>query len=259
MWNYFKSIDCINLKSRKDRYENCLNNASKLNLPLNFHFVDKLEDGKQGCFESHQNIIRRNKHLDNCLIFEDDFECSDSFKIESLQEVYSFMNTNKDWDIIYLGCFPDAFGSKQINIKGNIYFVKSTCTHAYICSQRFMNDFVNEKYSGIPIDEVFQKYQTYAFLPSLFRQQIGKTDVSSISFISTLSFKHKIEQLNELYAINFGDLPLKTFICVCVVTFYILNIHNRIKWSLLSRMIFHLCSLHLVEQLTIAYKIKQCL
>jgi hypothetical protein len=226
IWNEFSAIRCINLLHRKDRLESVQNEMKNLHdIPIRFYFAHKhKEGGKKGCFESHMNVMKEHCNDKNCLIFEDDFQISKKFSFKYLKEVCRFMRSNNDWDIIYLGCFPDIFLKSPKNVYGNIYKVWATCTHAYIASHKFMNYFVeNEIYDGsTPIDEVFRKYNTFAILPSLFKQSLSETDVSSFPIeLSTFQYKHIIEDIVENYAMNFEGLSLKKIIALSWILFII--------------------------------------
>jgi len=220
MWNHFNHVRCIHLKHRQDRLDSCEASRLKLELPIEYYNTEKhVDGGKRGAYESHKHILNTHKNSDNCLIFEDDFEMSENFKWEYLEEVIRFMKKNKDWDIIYLGCFPDVWNENQYNVIGNIFKVKATCIHAYVASKKFMQSFSQSEYDGTPVDEMFLDYNTYAILPSIFRQKISESDISSIKFISESKYRHSIERFVENYAMNFG-IKLKTIILICVTLYF---------------------------------------
>jgi GR25 family glycosyltransferase involved in LPS biosynthesis len=218
------------LNNRHDRFITCEENKRKLELPLEyFNAVKHPNSGKQGCFESHKKVLESHKDSENCLVFEDDFEISKNFKWELLEEVIRFMNTNKDWDIIYLGCFPDVWDGHQIHVSGHIFSVKATCMHAYIASKKCMQAFSKIEYTGKPVDELFFNYNTYALLPTIFRQKLSDSDISSLKFISKFKYRHKIENFVEYYAMEFG-VKLKDILgLVACVTLLLLLIHYKIK------------------------------
>lgn len=222
MWSYFNHVRCIHLKHRVDRYKSCELAKQTLEIPIEYYNTTLHKDGgKRGAYESHKQVLTSHKNSDNCLIFEDDFEISPHFKWEYLEEVIRFMKKNKDWDIIYLGCFPDVWNSDQVNVSGNIYRVKATCIHAYVASKKFMQSFSKSEYDGTPVDEMFLEYNTYAILPSIFRQKMSQSDISSLKFISVSKYRHSIENFIENYAINFGIKIKGIFIIFCV-TFILL-------------------------------------
>jgi hypothetical protein len=217
MWNFFKSIQCIHIQERTDRYQSVIKSKTALNIPLSLHLVKKHPvSGVQGAFESHVQVARQNKHLDNCLIFEDDFEPTLNFSEQMLQECIHFMKFS-DWDIFFLGCFTDNVSFFQTNVHGHIYKVTATCFHAYVLSKVGMEKVSNLQFRGIPVDDVYKNLNAYAILPGLFQQILSPTNVSSLSFISTFKFRHQIENLNQWYAMEFG-VPLRY--CVVLVAWY---------------------------------------
>jgi hypothetical protein len=172
------------------------------------------------------------------LIFEDDLEVG-KFSWSRLHEVINFVSTRKDWDIFYLGCFPDIWGNSHQHVTGNIFKVKATQTHAYIVSKHFMERIADRKFDGTPIDEVFlEGSRSYAILPSLFVQASSSSDVSSLSFISVFPAKRVITNAVELYAINFG-IPFRTLLiaiaAACVAVKLIIKSVQKVKkWKALE-------------------------
>ena len=235
-WNFLPEIRCIHMKSRKDREELVENVKKKLNIPLKYFYAEPHPDGGvRGCYESHLAIMREavkaNKSM--MLVFEDDLEIG-KFSWKALDEVIDFVHKRNDWDIFYLGCFPDVWGNSHQHIRGNIFSVKATQTHAYIINRPFMERLIDRKFDGTPIDEVFlEGSRSYAILPSLFVQASSSSDVSSLSFISVFPAKRIITNAVEMYAINFG-IPFRTvllsilFACVAVkiVIRYVQSLKN---------------------------------
>ena len=59
-WMYFDSIRCINLRERKDRYEQASEVFKKLKIPVEWFLTDRHPNGgMQGCFESHLSCIKQ--------------------------------------------------------------------------------------------------------------------------------------------------------------------------------------------------------
>ena len=215
-WDFLDTIQCIHLPHRKDRMVFIQELKKKIHIPIKIYNAVKSEEGAiKGCFESHQNIMKSalKSGFSNALIFEDDAEISSHFSFEKIDEVKQFMHHgNYNWDIIYLGCFPDVWKYSQHYVSGNLYKVKATQTHAYIVNKPYMEFFVNLHFEGIPIDEVFLKTsKAYAVLPTLFQQSLSQSDVSSIQ-ISNLPFKNSITTFIEYYSIYFGKFPI-SYVC----------------------------------------------
>jgi GR25 family glycosyltransferase involved in LPS biosynthesis len=151
----------VHIAERTDR-EKYVDELRSLGAPIEYYYATRQKDGRRGCYESHQAIMKESLSFDNALIFEDDAVAVNLF---GMFEVQAFMAKNTDWDIIYLGCFPDVFRT-QTHVTGNMYLVKASMTHAYVVSQKYMKTFVKRPYDGIPIDNVFRnEAKTYALSP----------------------------------------------------------------------------------------------
>lgn len=224
-WDIFGDIRCIHIKARTDRDVLVKKVVSQIGVPLRYFYASPHpEGGVRGCYESHLSVMRESLALNQqfSLIFEDDLEIG-SFSWERLNEAVRFITENPhEWDIFYLGCFPDVWGSNQVAVRGNIYKVRATQTHAYIVNKPFMERMVVRKFDGTPIDEVFlEGSRSYAILPTLFVQASSASDVSSVGFISVFPAKRIITQAVELYARSVG-FPIRSvllaivFACVAV-------------------------------------------
>ena len=86
IFNSFDKIYCINLPTRKDRWQNCLFQFVKYNILNNLEKFDgiiynnasfnKKQNAHLGCWFSHYTILKHAQamHYNNILILEDDFE-----------------------------------------------------------------------------------------------------------------------------------------------------------------------------------------
>ena len=232
MWDFFQDIQCIHMKNRTDRFELIEKVKKQIHIPIQyFHVLPHPESGKRGCYESHLSVmkqaLRKKKKL--CLIFEDDLEVSHFFSQKKIFEIIYFIKNYLDWDVFYLGCFPDVWNSRQDWFRGNIHKVKAAQTHAYVVNEKFMKKIVHRKYDNTPIDEVFMsEARCFAIFPSLFRQASTISDVSSIEITSIFPKKRFITDLVEWYSIFFG-VPLRQIlfnVLICV-TYYIFNFRYK--------------------------------
>lgn len=221
-WASFGHVRCIHMRARVDRMRLIEAAQKALNIPLRLFYAEKhAEGGVRGCYESHVAVMREAlaDGQETCLVFEDDLEVGD-FSWERLAEVTRFIRDRRgEWDVVYLGCFPDVWSCTQRWIKGNIFEVHATQTHAYVVSKAFMERMVARPFDGTPIDEVFYHHaRAYAVLPSLFFQASTASDVSSVG-VSLLAAKRSVTDAAEVYAVNVG-LPLRTlvlaFLLACV-------------------------------------------
>ena len=92
--NNFDKIICINLKERKDKYNNVKNVFDKLNINVDFYYAEKHKtSGRIGCFESHIHVIENcyNNNLNNILIFEDDVINTPNYNENIMIEINNFV------------------------------------------------------------------------------------------------------------------------------------------------------------------------
>jgi GR25 family glycosyltransferase involved in LPS biosynthesis len=115
-FDFFEKIYCINLDSRKDRWEKCKEKFELLGITdrverfpaITLSHLPDLNPkirGRAGCALSHAAILRRaiDLKLNNYLVLEDDFDlCHDPDQcLKSLE--LSQKELPKDWHIFYLG------------------------------------------------------------------------------------------------------------------------------------------------------------
>jgi hypothetical protein len=187
---------CIHIADRKDR-EEYIKDLRK-SFHINVFEAERSSDGKKGCYESHQRIMQQCKDDPYAIIFEDDAVAVD---LKYFDEALNFAKRS-DWDIIYLGCFPDIFRFQE-NVIGHILKVKVAMTHAYIVSSSYMKKFSLRPYDGIPVDNVFRdEARTFAILPSMFTQANTESDVANV--FSSVFVKDFVVAFCEFYAREVG-------------------------------------------------------
>lgn len=156
-WKKKPLIFCINLEHRTDRKESSLKEFSKLGFDKNdIHYYPNLKKdprgGVFGCFESHMLIwdyffynFPEHKH---CVIFEDDFVCTNSHKnIRQLKKACKFIDNNTGVDILFLhkNCVNETHkNNTKLFTKGY-----GLCSHAYIISKKYIETIIR-KYGSLP-------------------------------------------------------------------------------------------------------------
>ena len=158
-FDFFDAIFCINLDSRPDRWEQCLNQFKKLKIEnkvqrfsaINFSHEDpsfKKILGRAGCCLSHIEIckIAQKNKFKNYLVFEDDFDFLGNEKqiIENLNEYTNQLPV--DWDLYYLGGnVNEDYGYEAIEkFSNNLYKVNSChTTHAFAMNEKFYDKFLS--------------------------------------------------------------------------------------------------------------------
>lgn len=183
IWSFFDKIYCINLYEREDRYLESKQLFNELNINnLEYYRTYKhKKGGKYGCFESHINVINKayNSGTNNCLIFEDDVYPLD-FSYVGLLECVNFMQNNKEWNIFYLGGFPNIYYDQNKNTTPHFYKTHSIGCHAYVINRNLMNIVKDWKYNGIEIDNILCKMEnSYTYYKPLFYQKASKSDIGN--------------------------------------------------------------------------------
>jgi GR25 family glycosyltransferase involved in LPS biosynthesis len=189
--NFFDKIYCINLNSRKEKWENVEKQFKKHNLnvtrfeAVNGNNLPKnniLLQGELGCLHSHLEIFKEAKknNFKKILIFEDDICFSNDF----LQKIECINNIS--WKILYLGASQHDWS--DIKFEKEFYFCKNTLgTFAYAINTEScnINDILIEEFSkeNAPADRVLAKIQEryygdcYTVYPNIVIADVRESDI----------------------------------------------------------------------------------
>lgn len=204
IWSFFDAIYCINLNTRPDRKESSQVIFDRYQIPITFHNVDRHPvSGLQGCFESHIDIITEgyNKNYQNIMIFEDDLLDSPNFTSEFLALAVGFMESDKEWELFYLGTHLNIYSNRVKFVSPHILKVKSFTTHAYAVSRRGMERYQGVQYKDIPYDFLtVENDQAYAIYPGLFYQDGSDSDINMTDFPLMGWIKRNWYYIAEMYA-----------------------------------------------------------
>ena len=178
-------IYCINLKDRSQKRKYMKNQAKRRKININFHMVNLHKNPKQGCLNSHFEIIKiaKKKKLPYVLILEDDAKI--------IKNINKIPKTPEKWDMLYLGGYIKEIFSEYDQ---NWDKMSSWCTHAYIINESIydvvLNNFDNWKNKikdkdKIAIDEYYidfihQNYLCYNVKPQMIVQLEGDSDIDNI-------------------------------------------------------------------------------
>ena len=117
VFSFFDKIYCINLSSRKDRWDNCEKQF------IDFNILDKVQkfeavkfnnknlsakaNAQIGCTLSHYNILKEaaKKKYSKILVLEDDFSFTKSFDYTNIKLKQSASELPENWDIFYFGAY----------------------------------------------------------------------------------------------------------------------------------------------------------
>lgn len=89
--------------------------------------------------DNHQQVYRKalSKGYPFICVFEDDVFSKDPQINEHLQEIKHFLNSDIDWDLLYIGHFPFSMGEPLL-LYPKIRPCVSWCAHGYLISSRAM-------------------------------------------------------------------------------------------------------------------------
>jgi GR25 family glycosyltransferase involved in LPS biosynthesis len=137
----------------------------------------------------------------NILIFEDDIFFQ-NFDARILHDAYSCLDNSPHWNALFLGCITrSSIKTKQ---KALVKIKYRCLAHGYALNRPFAEHFVQEKWNGIPFDNLLQRYNTdfYAIYPMCAFQGRSGTDNQTVAidmmrrFFGGLPF---LQKANEFY------------------------------------------------------------
>lgn len=146
-FEFFDKIYCINLDTRKDRWEECLKEFKKLyieNLVERFPAY-KLKDSRAGCNLSHITLIKKAKEdkLNNVLILEDDVKFINNTLLNLKKCIYEIEEKKIDWDAWYLGANTH---NKLNKITNHLYELKNGFAAHSIAYNKKSYDYILKNY-----------------------------------------------------------------------------------------------------------------
>ena len=133
---YVDRIYCINLDSRKDRWQNVSDEFARIGI---LDRVDRVpgivdRDPRIGCLKSHQACVNDagENGYEKILVCEDDVRFYD-IATSAVAGAVEFLTVNETWELFYLGGMvmtPARF------LAGHVFKACFFSTHAYIIHQR---------------------------------------------------------------------------------------------------------------------------
>jgi GR25 family glycosyltransferase involved in LPS biosynthesis len=249
----FDSIFCINLKERKDRYEQSKQMFEKLNIPVEYWFVDKHpQSGQIGCFESHINVVKESYHRgDNyVLIFEDDIVNTSSFNKTVMKDISEYLKKSK-CEYFQLGysilvpeeLFPYYSASKAMIRNTCIVDYNGMLCHSYILSRSGMKKIIdnyeteiNTSHIDVYYKELFYKKTGKCVCPTLFEQDFCMKSDYSPPNNAYLWVLRKLSCLQTMISLFYILSCLKRYsfylwIILILLLFLKYNKYNKYKWK----------------------------
>lgn len=180
VWSFFDHIFCISLNERPDRQAQASAQFARVGLAdrMTYMCVDRHPtDCEQGIYESHMACIRKGlaggaRHI---LIFEDDV-VFDRFSPERLGAALSFLRTQPDWQVFFLGCLVTQSSATESPVVRKVAY--RCLAHAYALNRSCAERLVQKPWNGIPFDVVLRdsKDGIFACYPSFAFQSNASSD-----------------------------------------------------------------------------------
>ena len=201
----------INLKERTDRWEKIEENFKEFKI-LRIDAV-KTDEGKIGCFKSHQKALQfaKDNNMEKIFVLEDDCIPCENFK-ERFKTIKQYLDNNNNWDL-YLGggiIKPpwDRYPTWKNNFKQYINyksedFVKISKSYGtfFICYKSTVYDyFLNINRYRNPIDKVWHmgykmpKLNALISYPFIGTHDAGWSNISN----SAISTEGKVKTSEKL-------------------------------------------------------------
>ena len=195
--DYFDKIYCINLKERKDRWKNALNQFNKFNIKVErFEAINgnelepngrivkeavggKLLGGEIGIIRSNYHIIKdaKAKNYKQIIIFEDDVVLAPEFDKKFIEH-YNLVPP--DWAFLYMG--GNHTGGLQ-PINSHTAKIRYTFAIHAICVKNILYDHIlailekEKEQVDVSYAKLQQLFPSYVTRPHLAWQQDGHSDI----------------------------------------------------------------------------------
>lgn len=163
------AVYCISLVTRSDRRKLFKESvAGLIDNHVIFHVVQKHQDPKQGCYESHQQVaqLALEQGLERILVFEDDVKpyVLKPFRVHWINR---FMRTHQ-FQALHLGY---SMGRTWLTWFPFIARGRVVALHAYVLSREGCEVLASTPYNGTPVDVVFKNHiRQHCAFPMMFRQ-----------------------------------------------------------------------------------------
>ncbi len=259
---------------RPDREKSAVQVLEKSGVDFTIHRFHKKSPGWVGCLTSHLSLYKlafEEKGLDYVVVCEDNISCpsdhgtmhcsvpSQDQTFSSNSQLLKFLNTNKDWDVVYLGGYvhnplvkltelPEYttlkstlsdYGAKQSNVY-KLHYTKSN--HGCVCYAlhrrcyekilAISNASVEElvKSINMPIDNFLGRMNAYVYSPFLFHHShsISSTVNAHLDKLRWAYFHPKtMKVLLHVYFNQKFYRRLLSFIVICIIVYVLLRLKRK--------------------------------
>jgi hypothetical protein len=208
-WAFFDKAYCISLDSRPDRLQEAKRQFAAVGLAGRVEYVivrKNLVDQVQGIYSSHMLCLQKGLAAGarKILIFEDDILFC-GFNASRLSEACHFLEKSGQWHAFFLGCMTNGSDKSETPAIRKIRF--RCLAHAYAVNRPYALQLVEEKWCGLPFDELLRRRQDrfYALYPMCAFQGLAGSDNRTVllnrlrTFFGGLPF---LQKFNENYQNN---------------------------------------------------------
>jgi len=230
-------IKCINIQTRNDKRELFSKMMSSENIDFEYFnaIVDK-NNPSRGCFKSHAKIISDayENGTKRLMVFEDDALLNKQISLENVDEIRKFLD-NEDWDIFFLGGFPEImlYEIKKHHMYNNIYKGTFLCAAAYILNEKSIKKLKNLEWGGntkVIDKDIFMNFdKSYAILPQMYGQRIISNDLNYLFNNSKNSYFIRIREiiinLQIWYSLHINIKFLKLLLLVIIFVILLVKIN----------------------------------
>jgi GR25 family glycosyltransferase involved in LPS biosynthesis len=178
--NNFDIIYYINLEHRNDRFNHINNEFLKVNIDKKkINRIDGVyikEFGALGCAKSHiktlETFLKTSNDIQNCIIFEDDFEFTQSKEIVD-DLLNNFYNNIKNYDILMLS--SNVLDWRDTDYKFIIKILDAQTLSGYCITKKYAVKLLNNfKIAEQLLTQVGR--QVHPFCIDIFMKQLQKID-----------------------------------------------------------------------------------
>ena len=203
---FIDQVYVINLKHRKDRWRNCVDQFKAYNIqnyqrfnavkvPIhqitteekrNYHTQDEdYISGQHGCRISHLHVLQHAKRQNykNILILEDDFVFTSNFMEKLVGVLTSIENASVEVNMLYLGfSIFTTHAYEHTNISKLKKLRNGYTSHAYIVNQTYFDILIHAIETNLyQIDRIYVKLQKqidiYGVYPCIVSQHVSFSDI----------------------------------------------------------------------------------
>jgi len=179
-WSCFDRAYCISLIDRPDRRAVAARQFAAVGLDVEFHLATRHpNDATEGIYESHLACLRKGIEAGarRFLVFEDDV-VFDRFSVDSVRNIAEFVDSSKDFRILFLGCLVKKSWPTDFPMIRGIAF--QALTQAYAISEEFAATILRDyPWHGQPYDDFLRDLpQTgfYVLCPAIAFQSNSPSD-----------------------------------------------------------------------------------